>query len=600
MANLNKKLQITELDFDAIKTNLRSFLEQQDQFQDYDFEGSGLSILLEVLAYNTHYNAFYLNMIANEMFLDSADVRDSIVSIAKQLGYTPRSRTSSRATVNLTIVPSNPGTAPAKITIEKDTAFTTSIDSVNYTFVTSAATTVDYDPGNQNYVASNVELVEGTPLVHKYLVDLSDTTQRFVIPNSAVDTSTILVNVQDSVGSSGLTTFTLSTDVNTLTPTSTVFFLEEIENETYRIYFGDDVIGKAVQTGNLVYISYLVSSGDASNKASTFTAAQDIATYSDITVTTVNAAAGGASRETKDSVKFTAPLWYEAQNRAVTQTDFETITPTLFANIDSLSVWGGQDNVPPVYGKVFLSIKPVSGYVLTETTKQTVIDLLKDQNVVTIIPEIVDPDFVFILIDSTVHYNPNSTTLTADEIKVAAINSIRNFNTSEIGKFKKKFNYSNLVSDIDVSNPSVTHNLSTVRMQKRFIPTFGESKRYEETFNNAIEPGTLASNLFVTSQDPVINHIDGTVYQFDDDGNGNIRIFKLVNEVKVVVKTTGTIDYTTGEIVISDFIPSSISSPFTDIRLTVTPEQNDITAARNTILSIEDDDITVNTVVDVE
>jgi hypothetical protein len=585
------KLTISELDFEAIKASLISFLQAQTEFQDYNFAGSGMQVILNILSYNTHYLSFYLNMIANEMYLDSADRRDSVTSIAKQLGYTPRSRKSATAVLNVTITPS--GSPPAFITIEKNTIFSTNVNGINYTFITPVATTLAYNSGPNHYLASNLTVVEGVPLSFKWTYNISSPV-RFIIPNDSADTSSLLVRVQTSVSNTKLTTFTPATDVNDLNGDSAVYFLQEVKNGQFEVYFGDGILGKALDDGNLVFVDYINTHGADANFANVFTAAQPLGGFTNVSIQTVNAAYGGAERESTDSIRFTAPKNFETQNRAVTVDDYKTIIKRDYPNVDSVAVWGGQDMVPPQYGKVFLSLKPVSGYAVTENTKQTIITtILGTHNIVSIIPVIIDPDFIFIIVNCLVKYNAENTTLTADQIKTLVITTIENFGSDDIGQFDRIFRYSQLTREIDATESSITNDLTTIQMQKRFQPRLNVQDNYVIDFANAILPGSISSNSFVNTGDPTF--INGDVYFFDDDGNGILRIFKFVGIVKTyTTSNAGSVDYDAGTVTLVKFTPSNVIDSNLQLRITATPQANDITPIRNNIIEIDPTQITVN------
>lgn len=591
MAN-SAKLNISELDFDAIVQALKTYLSGQAQYTDYDFEGSGLSVILRLLAYNTHYLSYYLNMIANEMFLDSADKRESIVSIAKQLNYTPRSRRSATAVVNLLITPPGVPTPPAKITINKGTKFNTSIDGKNFTFVTPEAFTVDFNNGTGKYHANSVTLKEGKEFTHKYVVDVNNP-ERYIIPNNTVDTSSLVVRVQKSDVNSETTVYTLADDINEIGANSTVYFLQEVEESKYEVYFGDGVIGKELEDGNIVYLDYRISSGDAANYAKIFTPASTVGGYSTVSVSLVNAAYGGAEREDIESVRFAAPKNYEAQNRAVTVEDYKTLIARDYPNVDSVAVWGGEDEDPPQYGKVFLSLKPVSGYVITENTKQTIVKvILGRRNIVSIIPEIIDPEYIFVKINSLVKFDAETTSLTADQIKTLVLAAIDAFGEAEVGKFDRIFKYSKLIRAIDAVTPAITNNLTSLEFEKRFTPRLNATDDYILDFANAFVPGTLTSTAFVDTLDP--SYVSGDKYYFDDDGNGVIRTYKFVGTTRQYVKSnSGTIDYTNGRISILRFRPQDVVDTSKELRVTVKPLTNDIIPVRNNIIIIEPADVTV-------
>ena len=365
------KLEISQLDFDGIKNNLKTFLSQQDEFTDYNFEGSGMNILLDVLAYNTHYLGYNANMLANEMYLDSADQRSSVVSLAKQVGYTPKSSVSSKALIDVNINNAS-GTS---VTMSRGTKFTTTVDGTSYSFVANAD--VSISPLDGVYKFSNLTVYEGTYLNYKYTANTTDTDQRFIIPNDNVDTSTLTVKIQNSASDSITNSYSLATGITGLESTSKVYFLQEVENGRYEVYFGDGVLGQAVADGNIVILDYITCNRDEPNGASSFTLSGTVGGFSDVTITTIDNAANGSGPETIKSIKYNAPRDYTAQDRAVTAEDYKVLVKSLYANAQSVQVYGGEDAATPDYGKVYISIKARSGSNLTEVTKASLVQSLK-------------------------------------------------------------------------------------------------------------------------------------------------------------------------------------------------------------------------------
>ena len=384
------KLDISQLDFDGIKDNLKTFLKQQDEFTDYDFEGSGMNILLDVLAYNTHYLGFNANMLANEMYLDSADQRSSVVSLAKQVGYTPSSASSSTAVIDVLV---NNGSG-ASITMARGTKFTTTVDGTNYSFVNNAD--VSISPVDGVYKFSNLTIYEGTYLNYKYTANTSDTDQRFIIPNDNVDTTTLTVKVQESASDSTTNTYTLAQGITGLDNTSKVYFLQEVENGRFEVYFGDGVLGKAIADGNIVILDYVTCNRDEPNGATTFALSGNVGGFTNVTITTVSNASNGDGPETINSIKYNAPRDYTSQDRAVTAEDYKVLVKSLYANAQSVQVYGGEDAATPDYGKVYISIKAKSGANLTEVTKASLVKSLKTFDVASVKPVIIDPETNFI------------------------------------------------------------------------------------------------------------------------------------------------------------------------------------------------------------
>jgi hypothetical protein len=586
----SNKLEVSDFDFDNIKANLKTFLRSQSEFQDYDFEGSGFSILLDTLAYNTHYLGFNANMLANEMYLDSADIRKNIVSLAKMLGYTPSSVRAPEANIDILV---GDGTG-SSITMTKGTAFTTTVDGTTFQFINNAD--IVTTPVNGVYRFSDVKIYEGTLVTFRYTVDTTDTDQKFIIPSSLADTSTLVVKVQTSSNDTTTNTYTLATGLATVQSTSKVYFLQEVEDGKFEIYFGDGVIGSALTNGNIIILEYIVTNVEAANGASTFTASTTISGFSNLTITTNSNAQGGTTAESKESVRFNAPLQYSAQNRAVTTSDYESLVQSLYPNALSVSAWGGEDDETPIYGTVVIAIKAASGSTLTTATKQSIVTQLKKYNVASVRPVIVDPETTFILITSNVKYDEKLTTKTATTLKSDITSVLSNFNDNTLQKFDGVFRYSKVTSLIDDTDTSIISNITTIKIRKEFTPTLNSSTRYDIYFRNAlynpvsgynsVNGGILESTGFKISGDTT------NVFFLDDDGAGNIRRFRLVGSVRTYANNTqGTINYTTGQITLTSLSVSSIQnirgSASTVIELTVTPKSNDIVPVRDQILEID-------------
>ena len=588
----SNKLQVSDFDFDDIKANLKSFLQDQSEFQDYDFEGSGFAVLLDLLAYNTHYLGFNANMLANEMYLDSADIRKNIVSLAKMLGYTPTSPKSPTATVD--ILMNNIPTTVATITMAKGTAFTTSVDGETYQFVTNAVHTLT--PTNGVYKFSNIPLYEGTLVTFKYTADSTDVDQRFVIPSVSADTSTLKVSVQNSASDTTTSTYTLATGITSINATSKVYFLQEMEDGKFEVYFGDDVLGNKLDDGNIVILEYIVSNKDEANGASSFTLSGSIGGYSDVTLTTVSSAQGGAEAQTKESIRYNAPLQYSAQDRAVTTGDYETIVQSLYPNAQSVSAWGGEDDETPVYGVVKIAIKAASGSTLTNTTKTNLVTQLKKYNVASVRPEIVDPETTSILLTTNVKFDQNSANKTADTLKSDILTTLTNYNTNTLTQFDGVFRYSKVTGLIDNTDSSILSNITTLKIRKDFTPTLTVSSKYNVYFRNSLynphsghntaAGGILESSGFKVSGD------SSTVFYLDDDGAGNIRRYSFSGATRVYsASNQGTIDYDTGSITINSLSVLSVENirgeASSKIELTVVPSSNDVVPVRDQILEID-------------
>jgi len=488
MANTDQKLTVTELDFTQIKSNLKNFLRDQAEFSDFDFEAAGINVLLDILAYNTHYMAFYNNMIANEMFLDTAILRDSVISHAKMLGYTPRSAVSPRATINLQIIRPVDDTT-SSLTLPKYTKFqSTPIDGVSFTFVNDQAVTVDYDPTCNRFCYDNLYIYQGQPLTYTFAYNSTNNpSQSFELPDSNIDTNTITVTVQESATSLRRESYTLSTDATTVSSNSAVYYLDEVKNGKYKVYFGDGVIGKALTNGNLVIVTYLKTEGAAANKANAFSLIESVGGFTNSVVFPLTAASGGTGLESIAKVRFTAPKAYVSNGRGVTTDDLIAIINRNYPYFESVNVWGGEENDPPVYGKVFVAAKPTSGYEITESEKLTVInDVIKPVSVVTVIPEFVDVDYNYLNVFAEVYYDPTKTNRSADGLKALIRNSILSFRNSNLNNFNSRFKLSKLLRDIDDSELSISYSDAVITITKKLVPQVGAARNYTLNFGTAI------------------------------------------------------------------------------------------------------------------
>jgi hypothetical protein len=594
--NSKGRLEITDLDFDSVKANFKTFLSQQKEFTDYNFEGSGMSVLMDLLAYNTHYLAFHANMLANEMFIDTALTRDSAVSHAKSLGYLPTSTKSPYAIVTITVydVP----ISQLSVVMAAGTIFTTSINGTSYQFVTISDHTATSDTGI--FVFSDVSIYEGTRIDYTYTVNTSNLEQRFVIPSNSADTSTLVVTVQASASDVTSETYTLNTDYALLKSTSLNYFLQEIEDGQYEVYFGDGITGKKPIDGNIVTLKYVVTNGSLADGASVFTAASNIGGYTNITTLATGSASGGGDAESVDSIKFNAPLKYAAQGRAVTPDDYKAIVPSVYSNIKSIQVWGGEDNDPPIYGKVFIAIRPNSGLSLTTTTKNLIISSLKNYNVASIVPEIVDPEILFIVMNVTNRYNPTLTEKSKSDINALVETTITQFNTNNLQKFDSVFRHSNFVKTVDDTDTAILSSTATLKLKRIITPTLNAITKYTVSFNNAAyHPAALWSQTVVESTGFYL--AGNTNEQFiDDDGSGNLRTFYLLGGVTKTITnaSAGTITYTTGQLVLTALNVTTTTNGNTTIDITIKPDSNDVIPVRNQVIEIDTVATSVSTEVD--
>ncbi len=607
MAVNEKRLSVTEFDFDDVKDNLKVFLKNQTEFKDYDFEGSGMNIMLDILAYNTHYLGFNANMLANEMFLDSASLRSSVVSHAKTLGYEVTSARAPIATVNVAL-----STTDSSKTMPAGTAFSTTVDDVSYQYVTIADITASGAGAEVKF--NNVKIYEGTYITSKYLVDTSDVAQRFLLPDSRVDTSTLKVQVQNSASDSTVATYTKATDISQISSTSSVYFLQEVENGRHEIYFGDGNVSKSLSDGNIVILNYVVTNKTASNGASTFSAPSSIDGVSDITVTTVSNAGGGAEPESLASIKLQAPLDYASQGRAVTTDDYVTYTKKLFTNTQAVSVCGEDGGYDPAtgitsvpeYGKVFISIRSTTGQNLTDTEKTQLVNDFAKFKVTSITPVIVNPETTFIILNTTFQYDSNVTTKTQSDLESLINTTISNYNNDNLQDFNRPFRHSQLTGLIDDTDTSILSNVTTVTLAKFITPVTSEATAYTLSFENAFfhphDGHNSAAGGIIASTGFFIDGVDRE-YFFDDDGSGNLRIYYLVAGVRTYYDVlAGTVDYDKGEIKINPVQITSVSNvdeaTSTKFRLTVLPNSNDIVPVRNQLLELDLTNTTISGTVD--
>ena len=592
MATNNKRITVSDLDFDTIKANLKTFLQGQSEFSDYDFEGSGLSVLLDVLAYNTHYNGIYTNLAVNEVFLDSASKRASVVSLAKMLGYVPRSAKCARAVVNATI--STPTSSPSTVTLPANQAFNTSIDGVSYTFYNrSAVTTARNTSGN--YTFSNLAIVEGTPLQYKYTVAAG---VRYIIPNANMDIDTLTVRVQENANSDFFQVYTRAQSLTDASSTTKVYFIKEIDDGLYEISFGDGVIGQQLNNGNVITLDYFVSGLADANSAGNFTYGGTSLLGSNLSVTTVSRAMGGASPEDINSIKYNAPRMYAAQNRAVTPDDYKAIILSQFPEAASVAVWGGEDNDPPVYGKTFICIKPRDASKLTNLQKAFVVNnILEQRNIVSITPEIIDPEYFNIKVTSFVYYNPRETTKTPTQIETIVKDAILNYNATELEKFDGVLRFSKLSRIIDSADPAITNNTSRIMVRRQFAPVYNISSEYKLNLINPIsQDGGKQGDVFASTGFFVPNST--RVHYLDDDANGNIRLYYIgPNFDKVIADPAiGTIDYEAGRVVVRNLTITALDDVIFEMQ--VKPESYDVVSALNQIVQIDPTILRVEAIAD--
>lgn len=594
-------LKIDGLNFAEIRENFKSFLQAQSQFTDYNFNGSGLSTLIDVLAYNTYYNSFYLNMVSTESFLSTAQRRSSVVNLARSLNYTPRSTSSARVVCTLNVTPT--GGTPSTITLPKYTRFEAIIEDVSYYFLTQDALIFIRD-GNGQYILENVTLVEGKLVTEKYIKNTLDSDQRFLINNEMIDTSTLSVRVINSSADSTTRVFSKATNIVNVEFDSLVYFIEEVEDGKFEIFFGDDILGVALVNGNLIYMEYLISSGNLANDVNALTLASSVSGVTSIEVTVTQPSFGGDDRESIDRIKFNAPKSYASQNRAVTPDDYLSFVLNQ-PNVDSAIVWGGEDNDPPVYGKVFIAVKPKVGNSLTTVEKQNIVNyVLKPKKVLTFETEIVDPDYIYLLIDSNIKYDSTQNVLSTTNLETIIRNTVSNYNSKEIGGFSKYFRYSKLSRLIDTSERSILSSVLTVRMRKEVSISLNVSSYYKIDFVNPIDDitsGRVSTHPFnagnkISSNEFTYNGLAGC---FLEENGGIMRIYRKVGPSYIGVEPNiGTVDYQNGTVVLNGFKPQAFADGGTTLKLTAIPAEMDILPLRTQIITIRDEDVTVNLIDD--
>ena len=599
MANSdNRRLDVSEFDFDDVKTNLKTFLKAQAIFKDYNFEGSGMSALLDVLAYTTHYLGFNMNMLANEMFMDTASLRSSIVSHAKTLGYEVTSCRAPYAEVN--IVLNNSGKSAA--TMSAGTVFTTTLDDVDYQFVTIED--IQKSSTGVEIPFNNTKIYEGTYVTTRYTVDSSDVDQRFILPEENSDTSTLTVIVQNSSTDTTSTTYTKATDIAQLSSSSEVYYLQEVEAGKNEVRFGDGVVSKAVSDGNVVILKYVVTNVTAANGASTFSNSGAIDTVTDITVTTVNKAVGGSVAESLNSIKKNAVLDYASQGRCVTTDDYVLYTKKLFPQTQAVMVFGGDvGSYDPSlgvtstasYGRVYISVKSTTGNNLTEAQKTLLVSDLKKYNVASITPVIIDPEIVYLILDVNFKFDSSRTTKEKATLESDITTTLTDYNNDKLKTFNNVFRHSEVTTTIDDTDTSILSNITNVTMASLFAPTLNSSVGYNVYYNNALynpHSGHNASSGGVIGSSGFKVGSDTNEMFFDDDGAGNLRRYHLVGVTRTYDDTTaGTVNYTTGAITINAITISSISNvdglSSTKIRITGIPNSKDVVPVRNQILELD-------------
>lgn len=591
-------LDITSLDFDELKNNFKTFLQSQPEFSDFNFEGSGFNVLLDILAYNTHYQTYYASMLLNESFLDSSVKLASAESIAKHLGYTPVSTRGSIANINVKVI--DPTVLTPRLVLPIFTAFTTTINEESYTFLTTEAYIANRN-GNE-YDFLNVKVTQGSLQEYSYVVNDITPNAKYEIPAEKVDTSTLMVYVQKSASDLTTEIYTLAEDLISLKSDSKIYFLQKNPLGRYEIYFGDNILGKSPEVGNIVTLRYLVSIGEETNVdetvTQTFSSEQSIQGSNDISVTVNNNSTNGKKAEGIISIKHYAPKYNASRNRAVTASDYEAIIHANFTGAESISVWGGEDNIPPIYGKVFVSLKPYEGHIISFDNKELIkSEILKNKQGVTIQVDFVDPEYIYVGLDIIAEYNPLLTSKSSGLLYSQILDVIENYFSDNLQQFDKDYKHSILLNNISEVDESIQSVLGSVKLQKRIIPVLNVTNTYNSSssiqFRNAIKPGTFTSSNFyikINGEEVSVRLEDlPNTNPPDEFGSGTLRIVNSETEV-VINANIGNIDYGIGEVSIIGLIPTSLPPNAENIRLScgVQERNYNIQARRNEILVLDD------------
>jgi hypothetical protein len=576
----NSAITVAGLDFDTIRLNLRNFMAGKPDFSDFDFEDSAIGTLLDLLAYNTYYSAFYANMAANEAFLDTAQIYDNVVSRARMLGYLPTSARGPTANVRVTF------TTPANssfrtINIAKNTQFRAVVNGVSYTFVTPQSYPITANSSNR--FNGFIQITEGVPLTHRFLFSAANTS--FILPNANTDTSSITVAVTTS---GNIQTYIQASDLKTVNSTSKVFFIEADRNKLFKISFGDNVLGQKPTFNSTIAVSYRATNGTRANGANNFTAISTVGGQSSFTLTTTERATGGAEIESIDSIRFNAPRSYETQNRAVTREDYKRIILRDNPDLAAVNVWGGEENDPPIFGKVYACVKPKLGTLVSTNRKERIKQSIKPYNVQSIDLEIVDPTYLYIVPTLIVRYDPLLTTLQPSEIAVRIANKVIAYESTNLNRFEGKFRYSRFLDSIDSSEDSIVSSTAKIEAQKKFLPSITQSNTYRISFNRMIYHPSAGYQTATSSTSFILN---GFTSFLDDDGNGNVRAYYVSQGTRTYIKNLGTIDYKTGLITLNAFQPTSVTTGEIDIRVEL--DDYNVTPIRNQILLIAGAKITL-------
>jgi hypothetical protein len=610
------QINFSNLDFDQIKSNIKNYLRANSNFTDFDYEGSNVSFLIDILAYNTYLNSFNANMVANEVFIDSATLRENVVSLARNIGYIPRSRTSAKSVISFSVDTSSYFEKPVSITLKKGVcAVSNTFGSESYSFCIPEDITV---PVKNNLARfDEITIYEGSFITQNFIVNSSQYNQRFILNNSGIDLSTLKVNVKNSLTDTITNNYNLVDNIGNVDQNSRIFLVQEIEDERYELLFGDGKFGKKLENNNFITTTYVVTNGKSANNISIFNFSGKLVDnnnqvislgISDITV--ISPSSGGDDIENISSIRNYAPRSYSTQNRAVTANDYESIIYKIFPEAEAVTAFGGEDLSPPEYGKVFIAIKPKNYNYISDLTKRKIISNLKKYSVVGILPQITDLKYLFVEISSSIYYNSNLTS-SIDNLKTKIISNVKNFSgLSELNQFGSKFKYSKLLKVIDDTDPAITSNITTIKMRRDLRASLNTFTDYEICFGNSFHlkydkegrgtPFNIKTSSFKLSG--IIDDLYLSDLPNDDGITGKIFIFKKLsdNGYQIIRNDVGKIDYSKGEIILNalNIVETEISTPFNIIEIEAIPESYDVIGLQDLFLQIDINSLNISMISD--
>ena len=591
--------QYTQLDFEQIKSTIRDYLRSNSNFTDFDFEGSNMSILIDTLAYNTYINSYNANMIANEAFLDSATLRENIVSLVRNIGYVPKSRRAAQARINFN-VDLGTGVTKSALTLKAGLVAIGDYQNTNYTFSIEEDITNPVQNGIANFT---VTVKEGTFLTKEFVVDTSQPNQRYIIPNAYVDTSTIVVSVKDTRTSTRSRVWKLVDNIVGSTPTTEQYLIQEVQDEKYELLFGDGQFGKRLENGNVVSVSYITTNGSTGNGVKNFAFAGQLIDNDGVSVSsgisrilTEQSSANGSEIESVSTIKNLAPRFYAAQYRAVTASDYEAIIPTVYPNAESVTAYGGEQSSPPQFGKVFISIKPKNGQFISDFDKRLILDKLKNYGVAGIKPEFIDLKYLYVELNSTIYYNPNAID-SASTVNTLVSDTLSTYSKSDdLNKFGGRFKYSKVQKIIDETNSAITSNITKVKIRRDLVANTSNPAQYELCFGNAFHNRREGYNI--KSSGFRLDGVKDTVYMADvyvSETRGRLFFFTIDanQEPTIVNNNAGTVKYDEGEVLIDTVRILSTTRGLDIIEVEAIPDSNDVLGLKDLYVQLSLDSSTI-------